>query len=162
MNIVIFGCDNSGKTTLSKVLDSIFGGGYVHSPGPLESVEAMKDFISYNIDKNDVNIFDRFPIIEESTCGIVLRNRNLFDSLDSDYVLNVFNKIDLFIYCRPDKDSINKWGERDQMEGIKENINQLIEAYDSLYRWLCSKHYKVLVYDYNINGKFIKYEEVEN
>lgn len=162
MNIVVFGCDNSGKTTLAKVLDSILGIGYIHSPGPLKDVEDMKRFIESNLDNNTVNIFDRLPIIEENTCGVVLRGKNLFGSLDNDYTAEVFNRINLFIYCRPGYESVSNWGDREQMAGIKENIDKLIESYDDVYDYLYENGYPVLKYDYNTNGRFIKYEEVEN
>ena len=160
MNIVVFGCDNSGKTTLSLLLDSILGG-YVHSPGPLPTAEKQKEFIAKNLDRNKINIFDRFPIIEERVCGIVLRNKNNFDN-DLEYVEKTFSQIDLFIYCDPGYSSVTNWGTREQMDGIKDNIQSLIEGYKKVYDYLLEKGYTVIKYNYNENGKFIKYEEIDN
>ena len=160
MNIVIFGSDNSGKTTLAKVLDS-FVGGYIHSPGPLPTVDLQKRFIIDNLDKNPVNIFDRFPIIEESVCRTILRGVNNFSD-ESVFISDTLDKIDLFIYCSPGINSIINWGDREQMSGIKENINELVKGYESIYNYLIENNYNCVKYDYNINGRFIKYEEVDN
>lgn len=160
MNIVVFGCDNSGKTTLSKVLDS-FIGGYVHSPGPLPTVELQKQFIDDNLNKSIVNIFDRFPIIEESVCGKILRNHNNFEN-ENEYIEKVFKEIDLFIYCFPGLESVGSWGTREQMEGIKENIVDLINGYSDFYDFLKDNGYPVVLYNYNESGKLIKFEEVDN
>ena len=160
MNIVVFGCDNSGKTILSKTIDS-FIGGYVHSPGPLYDVDSQKKFIDDNIDKSVVNIFDRFPIIEETVCGTVLRNHNNFKHED-EYISKTLKKIDLFIYCFPGIDSVVNWGEREQMDGIKENILKLIDGYSSFYEFLKNNGYPVVLYDYNKSGKLINFKEVSN
>lgn len=160
MNIVVFGCDNSGKTTVSKLFDSILGG-YVHSPGPLKDIESMKKFIEDNINKNPINIFDRFPIIEEYACGNVLRNNNLFSN-EVEYSINTFDKIDLFIYCCPPIDIVTNWGDREQMEGIKDNVVGLREKYQEVYDFLKEHHYTVIKYDYTINGKYINYKEIDN
>ena len=160
MNIVIFGCDNSGKTTLGKVLDD-FLGGYIHSPGPLDNIEDMKEFIESNLDKSTVNIFDRFPPIEEYACGTVLRNENKFED-EYEYVREIFDKIDLFIYCCPDLGFVCNWGSRDQMDGIKENIDKLREKYDDIYLSLLIAGKPIVKYDYNKQGRYIKYQEVDN
>jgi len=160
LNIVIFGCDNSGKTTLAKTIDS-FIGGYIHSPGPLKDVEQQKKFIDNNIDLNTVNIFDRFPIIEESVCGEVLRNHNNFEN-EKEYVNNILDKIDLFIYCFPGINSITGWGDREQMTGIKENVMDLVSGYDKFYNFLKDTGRPVVLYDYNKSGSLIKFDEVDN
>lgn len=121
----------------------------------------MKDFINGNLYKNVVNIFDRFPIIEEYCCGNVLRNKNLFEG-EYSYTFDVFSRIDLFIYCCPPIDNVTNWGDRDQMSGIKENIESLRVKYDEVYKYLLEKGYRVIKYDYTVNGKYINYKEIDN
>lgn len=153
--IIVFGPDNSGKTTLANDLCGTFGFEYSHSPGPV-SVEKMMEYIEQSLGNEKNLVFDRFPAIEERTCGVVLRNTNKFQGLE-DKVLEYFSKIDLFIYCNPDMNVIQDWQEREQMRGIKENIIELRDSYDDLWEELSENGYPCICYDWT-KGK----EENEN
>lgn len=137
VNIVVYGCDNSGKTTLCNQLITYLNdvvnvkAKYTKSLGPA-TMSDQATFMNKHIQDEtwDVEVFDRFPIIEEDVCGNVLRHSNHFAS-HPYYSLMVLNQITLFIHCDPGMDAINEWGDREQMEGIKENAKALREAYEA-------------------------------
>lgn len=136
--IVVYGCDNSGKTTACQNLEEILTErGYrvkvIHSPGPVSAAD-MINFMAENT-KNDTNIdiriLDRFPAIEEPVYGPLLRDKNKladFKSLCNLYM----DQVDRFIYCDPGISSVNNWGAREQMDGVKENVNVIRDMYIAL------------------------------
>lgn len=136
LNIVIYGCDNSGKTTLCQNLLGYFDkagikSSYIKSLGPArmaKQVNFMHENLREVYPKNFIKLYDRFPIIEEEVCGPILRDWDNFKSFGS-YGTSILNSITLFIHCDPGIESIQQWGERDQMFGIKENAERLAEAY---------------------------------
>lgn len=136
--IVVYGCDNSGKTTACKNLEEILTErGYrvkvIHSPGPVPAAD-MINFMAENTKNDpdiDIRILDRFPAIEEPVYGPLLRNENKladFHGLCRYYM----DKVDRFIYCDPGISSVNNWGTREQMEGVKENVNVIRDMYIAL------------------------------
>lgn len=159
-NIVIYGCDNSGKTTLAKNLIhnmmGIFKGSpvdfsYIHSLGPVSAGEQTQ--FMYKETRRDpgmkVRVFDRFPLVEERICGTVLRGRDLFAN---DHTLRamMFGRIDLLIFCDPGTEAIQNWGDREQMAGVKENAMEMYQGYKRL-GWEfkeCHLENKTLVYNF--------------
>ena len=62
--------------------------------------------------------------------------------------------MDLFIYCNPDINLIVNWGDREQMHGVKENVQMLKTSYDKYYDYLISSGYNVVCYDWNDATQF--------
>lgn len=149
--IVVFGTDNSGKTTLvSNICDTLISFTKSHSLGPV-SVEEMLKYTLDNLNSDTNFVFDRFPMIEEMTCGYVLRGYNKFGGMTKT-VVDCFNKVSLFIYCDPGIDEITNWGDRDQMDGVKDNIFQLKAAYDRVWTYINDLGYPCIKYNWK-NGK---------
>lgn len=147
INIVIFGCDNSGKTTLAKTLCSVIEDSrYVRSLGPNKTFNEQIRFMVDNLDVDRVNIFDRFPCIEENVCGNVLRGNDNFSGFDTSTILD---KVDLFIFCYPGLKSVLDWGDREQLNGVKENVVGLINGYNKYAYKLIQNGYRVEEYNYN-------------
>ena len=146
MKVVIFGCDNTGKSTLGKYLAEYFEGKCVHSPGVVP-LEQMKEFMETNLNSDEVIFFDRFPIIEEKVYGPLLRGDNQFK--EDEYNKSLLDKVDLFIYCNPKFFSILNWGTRDQYPGIKENVLEIIKQYNLMAFSLRYKGYNVVEYNYD-------------
>ena len=146
IKVVIFGPDNSGKTTLAKKLteDGVFL--YSHSPGPIP-IEGMCKYIEHYLDNVRNVVFDRFPVVEEMVCGKILRGTDKFDSFREE-ANSFLNRIDLFIFCNPGIEAITNWGTREQMEGIKENILNLHQGYCELFEKLKQNGKNVLVYNW--------------
>lgn len=151
--IVIFGVDNSGKTTLAERLMNLFSNFQVkHSPGP-GSPEEMVKWMDENVFSSQDLICDRFPLIEEGVNGPILRNVDVLANIDSD---RYYDNIDLFIFCDPGLDVIQNWGVREQMDGIKENVNALYDAYCNLARLLAFADFPLIKYDWTNDDEILK------
>ena len=162
-NIVVFGCDNSGKSTLCSQLVSLlnedvdFTADTRHTPGPV-TVEEMIDYMNDSLvpkGSRHTRIFDRFPVIEEMVYGPLLRGYNKFTGLDIDQYLD---KVDLFIYCNPGLFTILNWGEREQYPGIKDNALTIISMYNEIAVALRKMGYKVKEYNFKCDN----YKELLN
>ena len=163
VNIVVFGCDNSGKTTLCENLAKHYTENkmqkinMVHSLGPNKTLEQQIEFMKlglYNTE-SDINIFDRFPVIEETVCGSVIRKHNNFlSSINGLLGYSYLRFVDLFIFCYPGLDSVVNWGSREQMDGVKENVIQLINGYNQLALDLVENDFRVFEYNFKIKNSF--------
>ena len=131
MNIVVYGCDNSGKTSLANHIADKFKFEYVRSKGgpKMDLIEVLK-YIHKNLYEGYINkVFDRFTPIEEFANGIALRNENRIATSFID-TTDFLNGVGLFIYARPDMETVKNFGEREQMDGIISHIDQLRNLYD--------------------------------
>lgn len=150
MNVVIFGPDNSGKTTLANQLKSE-GFQYVRSLGAGKTAQAYLEYLDTclsDAEKNEKNlVFDRFSVIEEAVNGPIFRNVNLMDKYFVD-IDRFLKRIDLFILCLPKKEVITNWGDREQMVGVKENIETLMHDYLEYGHKLDEKKMKIIPYDW--------------
>lgn len=157
--IVVFGCDNTGKTTLCKELKDIFNVEYnveiAKSIGANKSLQEYIEFMKNNVEKENMVIFDRFPIIEEITCGKVLRDNNIFGKWEnSSETLEILNSIDLYIFCYPGLFPILNWGKREQMDGVKENVLKLVNAYNEIAVALKGMGLNVYEFNYRKDNPF--------
>ncbi|MBO7695468.1 MAG: hypothetical protein J6T10_22815 [Methanobrevibacter sp.] len=155
LKIVVFGCDNTGKTTLCNSLNEMLNAeGYkseiAKSIGANKSVDEYIDFMQENLDKDHIVIFDRFPIIEESTCGRVLRNNDIFEKWSGSEPIDLLENVDVFIFCYPGLFEVLNWGEREQMSGVKENALKLIDAYNQMAVALVGIGSVVIEYNYKV------------
>lgn len=145
--IVIFGCDNSGKTTLANNLSKELDAVVLKPLGPADLKTQMKHLDNCLLMEESI-IFDRFPPIEEEVCGNVFRLKNNFLNCPEDSLKFYYDSIDLFIFCNPSISSVVNWGEREQMKGVKENVPQLISGYIKKFLELRSKNCKVVEYNW--------------
>lgn len=156
LKIVVFGCDNTGKTTLCNNLQEVLNGeGYdveiAKSIGANKTVEEYVDFMRTNLEKDNIVLFDRFPIIEESTCGRILRNNDIFAKWEGQEVIDILHDVDVYIFCYPGLFEVLNWGEREQMSGVKENVLRLIDAYNQMAVALVDIGCIVIQYNYKVN-----------
>jgi hypothetical protein len=162
--IIILGMDNTGKTTLQKELVKAFKNRGVDaqalkSPGPGPK-KVLMEWVLSNIHnqfyESRVNIYDRFTCIDQQIYGPICRNE--FDT-DYDMVTEVLlegistESRPMFIYCRPDKESILGFADgREQMEGVVENGREILEKFDELYFSLKAKGELIELYDYRTSS----------
>lgn len=157
-NVILFGCDNSGKTTLATELRDLFldrgiNSYITKSLGPVSAVEqvtfmAMKLFPpEESTESIEVQIFDRFPLIEERVCGEILRKENRLKKYE-EFGRYCLSQINFLVLCDPGIDSILNWGSREQMVGVKENATKLWEEYKKIPLEF-GVNSKTLYYDYN-------------
>ena len=155
-NVVVYGFDNSGKSTLCKSLAQSFRekailSKYVKSLGPVgksKQLEFMVKNLLNSCSAPCIQIFDRFPIIEEKVYGPILRGKDEFSNPEDQGIVKVImDKIDAFIYCDPGYENILKWGQREQMQGVKEFSKNLYEGYKTISEKFSIQN-KLIHYDY--------------
>ena len=169
--IVVFGCDNTGKTTLCNYIKDRFEKTHdvkeeysdkiyiAKSIGPNKTVDEYIDFMKDELLNGNNVIFDRFPVIEEYTCGNVLRHKNIFEG---ELVTPFFKMVNVFIFCYPGLFNTLNWGEREQMDGVKENAVDLINAYNLMAYTLKSLGYNVIEYNYKVDTMYDVYKKIFN
>lgn len=165
MNIIILGVDNAGKTTLAKDLSEIYSLDFVVSPGPLKNNEVIQDRIDFlrdNLEKGN-KVFDRFYIFDDSVYGPVIRKDPGPTAMAKEESVEFLKELTqeysdtVFIYCRPSVNTIvNTLDDRPQMNGVKDNIHDLITYYDMLIfilRQYTFEPYNINCFDYDYNNR---------
>lgn len=157
--IVIIGMDNTGKTTLVNDMKNLLNVEGIKSPGPDFTKEEMYNEVITNLSREELVILERFAIIEEIIYGEILRNAPKFNFEDLIQIEEKYHPI--FIYCRPKKKDVFNFGERDQMEGVIERSEKLLEGFDNLYNKMIQKDFDIFRYDFNVSTPeemVLKYE----
>ena len=157
--IVIIGMDNTGKTTLVNDMKNILNIESIKSPGPNFTKEEMYEKIITDLSKEEVVILERFAIVEEMIYGEIIRHNSKFNFEDLMQIKEQYNPI--FIYCRPKKENVLDFGDREQMEGVIEQSKKLLEAFDNLYNRMIQNEFDIFRYDYNVSTPeemVLKYE----
>jgi len=149
--VIIEGCDNSGKSQLiMSLLQAMPNCSILKSPGP-GNIETLGFWILTMIHLADLKpiIFDRFPVISEEIYGKTLRNINVLESWGDRVFWDLFkDSHPLIIYCRPPLAKILDFGTREQMEGVKEHVIELVDHYDYLMTNLRKEGLAILEYDF--------------
>lgn len=145
--IIVLGMDNTGKTTLCNQLSKALGYQHVNSLGPKASPWEMMNFIEYTMKSKDPMVLERFCFFEEMVYGNVLRGHSNFD-WSSTYLETIQEAFPLIIYCRPSRQKIFSFGSREQMDGVIEQSEKLLNAFDDLYFKLTGMKFFVTIYDF--------------
>ena len=157
--IVIIGMDNSGKTTLVNDMKKLLKVDSIKSSGPGFTREQMYEEVTKNLMREGLVILERFPIVEELVYGKTLRDNPKFSFRDLIQIKDTYHP--LFIYCRPRKKDVFNFGEREQMTGVIEKSEKLLEAFDNLYNQMIQEDFDIIRYDYNLstpNEMVLKYK----
>ena len=157
--IVIIGMDNTGKTTLVNDMKNILNIESIKSPGPNFTKEEMYEEIITDLSKEELVILERFAIVEEMIYGEIIRHNSKFNFEDLMQIKEQYNPI--FIYCRPKKENVFNFGDREQMEGVIEQSKKLLEGFDNLYNKMIQNEFDIFRYDYNVSTPeemVLKYE----
>ena len=168
-NIVVFGCDNTGKTTLAKYLVEKINEEnpdvcaiYKKSLGPNKTKDEQIDFMRSVTSFKSLVVFDRYPIVEEMTSGIVLRGKNNFQDSSKELMEYYLKKIDCYIFCYPGLFDIVNWEEREQLDGVKENVLDLINQYNRFAFALKECGFNVIEYNYKADTLDSFYIKLKN
>jgi GTPase SAR1 family protein len=145
MKIIVVGMDNTGKTTLVNQLSEYYDCESIKSLGPGYSRQEMIEEVKRKMDLPGMKILERFSIIEECIYGNVLRNNPKFSLDDMDWIRDYDF---IIVYCRPEDEVIYNFGEREQMEGVIEQREKLVKAFDDLIIELSRRGFVVIPYDW--------------
>lgn len=146
--IIIIGMDNTGKTTLAETLSKELKLKLIKSTGPKVTKIDMISNMLENLESSEDLIFERYNLFEEIIYGNILRGESKFSLKDYIYKQTILHK-PLIIYCRPSKEKIFNFGSREQMEGVIEEKEKLLEAWDELYLQI-QEDIEVYRYDFDI------------
>lgn len=152
MNIIIEGCDNTGKSTLIRALLVVFPGVEVihrtYIEDRLQVIENAKEELT-----EGPRIYDRSSAISETVYCSALK-REAVASFDVDYIRQLVNN-NIIIFCRPPFHKVVE-SEKEEMEGVKENMRNIYDTYTNFFRGmdfaldLCPGAY--LKYDWTSEG----------
>lgn len=152
--IIVEGLDNTGKTTLINQLAPMFFLRQVKSLGPAPLLQHLEWIVTALNEEDTHIIYDRFSVISESVYGVMLRGDSVFKNLSEDLLRLTLRKLPLIIYCRPPREAIFNWGERPQMDRVKENAASLLGRYDAAIEYILGLNngQNVIYYDYTQAG----------
>ena len=164
--IILEGPDNAGKTTLGVRLQRDLVVALVHSPKPNPERTPDQALAKSNSQLlPDRHILDRVYVISEWVYGPICRGGSALDNRHSKALECLLNQEHLIIYCRPPTQVILRNNGREQMDGVLENHERIIQKYDEImeelprygncqvieYDWTDITHYPTLL------GKCKKY-----
>jgi len=152
--IIVLGMDNTGKTTLVEQLADEYSCNHIKSLGPGYTKEEMREEMLRKLNIEDLVILERFSIFEELVYGPILRGVSKFDKEDIEEI----RKYDpIIIYCRPRNEVIFNFGDREQMKGVIEEKEKLVEAWDQLIADLKINYdFTIIPYDWTSKRAHLK------
>ena len=153
--IIVLGFDNTGKSTLSHTIAKDFDRKVINSLGPVPKSKQV-EFMNKSIENEGLH--ERFPFFEELVYGPILRGESNFSFYDP-IALKLKLKEPIIIYCRPPRDTILNWGQREQMDGVIEGSVALLNAWDELMFQLIVDDWNVLPYDWTKDGAYNELKE---
>lgn len=161
--VIITGMDNSGKTTLCNQLAERMGLAVIHSAGPELTPSEKKVWTLDQITREKVApnlvIHDRFMPLEEMVYGEVLRGHSDFHI--GDIYMEMLAEINpTIIYTRPPRGVILEDNGREQMDGVREKGQKLLDAWDDFFFRMSSTGWNVWTYDWTMET--LTDEDLEN
>lgn len=163
--IVVLGMDNTGKTTLANKLSETFDAKHVFSLGKGHTKEKLTEYLTKELNSSEDSVFERFSLFDEMVYGKVLRGSSEFTFGDK-LLETLLSKSPVIIYCRPADEVVEKWNDREQMEGVIEQHKLLLETFDDTIYQL-EEYYPVVWFDYTKDSyenlvNYIKAQDGEN
>lgn len=153
--IIVLGFDNTGKSTLSHTIAKDFDRKVINSLGPVPKSKQV-EFMNESIENEGLH--ERFPFFEELVYGPILREESNFN-FNEPIALKLKLKEPTIVYCRPPREEILNWGQREQMDGVIEGSIALLNAWDELMFHLIADDWNVLPYDWTQDGAYNELKE---
>jgi hypothetical protein len=151
--IILEGPDNAGKSTLARQLSKLLEIPQRHSerPDPAWTPLECLEHSSRQL-RPQRAILDRIYAISEPIYGPVCRGKNALGDKARQAILDLYQRPYLIIYCRPRLATILANNGRDQMDGVVDNHNKLVQKYDDFMMDVC-RFSKCTVIQYDWQNK---------
>lgn len=143
--IVVEGMDNTGKSTLVDFLAHELKACVVKTFKKAPSVADVFEYNGWCSRSHYPLILDRVHYISDLVYGTVIRDHTSVTQAMASF----FRRDTILIYCRPPEEVIFSFGEREQMNGVKEQAVKLLAAYDELMARLSPD----ITYDYTVDNQ---------
>jgi hypothetical protein len=146
MLYAVEGVDNSGKSVFAQRLAHELKAVYVkHHARPANDKDCAHYYshVASMAECYDV-VADRLMVVSEPIYGAVLRGKVTLTPPVCEAVLHV---VDVLVYCRPPAEVIFAENDREQLDGVRENHELILELYDTYFErgeFPCP----VLIYDW--------------
>lgn len=161
--LIVEGPDNSGKSTLVRRLAEEAKLLLIANKRKPKTKSQIFEFMNLAIPLSHrfPTIFDRWSPISEAVYGPIIRGHSILSFHDEEVaraapILSGLSP--MIIYCRPDDDTIKEsLGDRGQMPGVEENIDDLILSYDQVINhWAHAPNvsYPTVRYNYRDPGAY--------
>ena len=131
MNIVIEGVDNTGKSTLARILSTALGMTIQPSEGPPKFEGEMKKRIDRYLEMDDT-IFDRHPCVSQPIYRSIRDADHSKESVDHNAIKRFYDSRPIFIYCDPLLGRRLKGHTFNPDTDTPEHIAQVEASYDKL------------------------------
>lgn len=159
--VVVEGSDGAGKTTLIERAREGQRERYfltVRASRYPPDVKTAFQYLNWVKHQRDLDlVLDRIHFISDRVYGPILRNADIFKDLPIDFGLQDVGAI---VYCRPPLELIAENVRKNlQLTGVPENIERIVNAYDTLMEIVKGRGKKVIKYDYTADdpGSFWRY-----
>lgn len=153
MIVVIEGPDNAGKTTLAAIVAKRMNALYIKAERPRRGPDLLEyqGIIEHARAYSGLVVTDRHVAISEPIYGTICRGGH---DLKQEDVTLCISRLDAVVYCRPPQSYILETiAKREQMDGVIENAQKIIHAYDHIFALNCQQDRPRWVkYDYTNNG----------
>jgi predicted HAD superfamily Cof-like phosphohydrolase len=128
--IVLEGPDNSGKSTLAKILSEAFNIPVKHSEGREKYPGEINERVKRYLDDPKPIIYDRHPVVSQLIYSLIVKNTKV----DDDLIDQFYREKPIFIYCKAlnrMNGHINKdYDEPEYVKLIDEKYDALTAEYD--------------------------------
>lgn len=160
--ILLEGPDGSGKTTLLKELLNEHGDTLEQRPrfstpeGPLSNLYVRVYNDLQDMRRSPVcGVYDRHPLVSEYVYGQAMPDREVNPDFlwpSAAEMLRDFASRTLLVMCLPPLAEVHKnlEDERVQMDGVRENVFRMYQAYQVLSLWWPNQR-SLVTYDYTSN-----------
>lgn len=148
MNVIIEGCDNAGKSSLIKHLVSRIELSTYHNVVDKNAASTLAKQAA-EISRDGNTIYDRSSVISEYIYSMVLGRAPVVPFNISDISELCDNAI--VVFCMPPIDKVLATT-KEEMQGVRENLFELYNAYDKLIDSLALINSRFFIYDWTVDS----------
>lgn len=148
MNIIIEGPDNGGKSSLIERLQPALKRTIIHNTVDKDAQSVLAKQ-SAEVSREGNILYDRSAVISEYIYCMVLSRAPVID-IDMASIFEIARN-SVLVICLPSKEAVCGTS-KDEMEGVKENIERLYDAYDRLVDFLAIEGVPFFIYNWQADS----------